>query len=255
MASAEARYHNELLGKKVVFAHGQKVYWVEEVFKNNPRIEKEPKHGQQIVRIENYPGKRPYIKLVTKERFYWNERFVAEPGEVWLDDEEKKLGIPGAVIVEPNVKAKSPFSMNKAWPWERWQTLVKSLDLPWVQLVHSDVPRLKGVKHVEATFREALSHINLASLVVTTDGAFHHAAAALRKPAVVLWGGLVSPLILGYKGHKNIWHGAESCGTVGECDHCKQAMASIEVDEVKEAIEERTRHLATGSRNPSPAVC
>jgi ADP-heptose:LPS heptosyltransferase len=118
--------------------------------------------------------------------------------------------------------------------------LVKSLDVNWIQLGTPDRRALPGVRKINTKrFREALPYLNKAKLVVTTDGGLHHSRAALGKDAVVLWGGLVPPTILGYVTHKNIWHGAEPCGNRSLCDHCRKAMDSITVEEVKEAIEER----------------
>ena len=73
--------------------------------------------------------------------------------------------------------------------------------------------------------------------MVTTDGALMHAAAALGVPAVVLFGGFMSPLQMGHKLHTNLWNGAEPCGThTGICAHCRGAMESIEVEQVIDAI-------------------
>lgn len=240
MASAEARYQNEQTGLPVVFANKERrVYW-SEVFENNPRILREPNGGQKVCVIENHPGNRPYVRGITEDRFVFNEKFKAEPGEIWLSPEEKERGIDGAVIIEPHVKD-LPFSQNKKWPWERWVELTK-IDVPWVQLGNRET--LPNVRRVNTPrFRDALPYIAKASLVVTTDGALHHAAAALGVPAVVLWGAHVTPDILGYDTHTNIWHGAGPYGARGQCAESIAEMERITVDEVREAIERSTRHI------------
>jgi ADP-heptose:LPS heptosyltransferase len=82
-----------------------------------------------------------------------------------------------------------------------------------------------------------LAMVAQAKLVVTTDGMLHHAAAAFGVPAIVLWGGVVSPKILGYPTHINIWNGAQPCGSYAEvCSHCREAMDSISVDQVKKHL-------------------
>jgi hypothetical protein len=238
MASAEARHYHEMYGRPIVFANRETkhVYW-SEVFENNPKILEEPKHGQQVTIVENYPGKRPYIRAVTKERYLYDNGFCIEPGEIFLTDEEKSLGIEGAVLVEPHTKTEYGFSRNKAWPWERWQELVDTVNAPWVQLTYGDKKALNGVRSVSTeSFRESLPYINKASLIVTTDGAIHHAAAALGKKAVVLWGGVASPDLLGYKTHKNICHEEHPCGSIVDCEHCVEAMKRITVDEVASAV-------------------
>ena len=240
LSTAEARYYNEKTGLPVVFANTKtkKVYW-DEMYENNPRILRNPEPGQKVVVVENIPNRRPYITLGTPERYYYNLEFKAEPGELYLTEEEKASCIKGAVIVEPNTKDYG-FSSNKAWPWERWQELVKRLDLPWVQLGPPEAKSLDGVQRVVTkTFREALGYINGASLVVTTDGAMHHAAAALNVPAVVLWGGLAPHTVLGYDSHTNICKTDRVCGSFHACAHCSDAMNAITVDEVAKAVSAR----------------
>lgn len=241
MASEEAKYYNELHGLRCVFANDEgRVSYNPIVFKNNPRVTDSPKEGERVVRIRNFAGNRPYIEKVTPERVYWNYKFKAPYGELWLSKQEKAVGITDAVIIEPYVKNHHIFSQNKAWDIERWKALVKSIDLPWVQLGPASAKALPGVRKINTnTFRDAIPYLNKARLVVTTDGGMHHTRAALGKDAVVLWGGLVPPTMLGYKTHKNLWHGAESCGSLYLCAHCRDAMNEITVEEVRAAVEER----------------
>jgi ADP-heptose:LPS heptosyltransferase len=242
LASRDAKFYNEKHGLRCVFANEQrKISYNWDVFFNNPRVTDKPAEGEQVVRINNFAGNRPYITDITEERFYWNDQHRAEPGEFWLTEQEKKIGLEDVVIIEPYVKDHHVFSQNKAWPLERWQALVDSMpDVRWVQLGMPDRKSLKGVRKINTRrFREALPYLNKARLVVTTDGGLHHSRAALGKDCVVLWGGLVSPTILGYEFHRNIWYGAEPCGSRYLCAHCKEAMESISVEEVKEAIETR----------------
>lgn len=242
LATADAKFYHQKHGLPVVFAHPKtsKPQW-SQVFQNNPKILKDPYPGQKCVVDRNHGGgHRPYHEGYDGEnlQFTWNYSFKAEPGELFLSKDEKAVGIPGAVIIEPNTKD-AELSRNKAWPWERWQALVDSLPLPWVQLGDREAKTLNGVTRVATKhFREALGWLEKASLVVTTDGALHHAAAALGRPAVVLWGGLVPPQILGYDTHKNIGHAQWWCGYNKPCDHCSAAMKAISVEEVMEAVRE-----------------
>jgi hypothetical protein len=237
LASGEAEKCPE--GKKVVFGNGTKA-WHHEVFEGNPKI---TKHASQAdYWIPNYPGSRPYIKkVIPYTQYFFDENYRAPYGKIYLTDQErewaKKVCPSEFVIVEPNVKDEGNggilcLGRNKAW--NKWDELLK-MDVPWLQ-IGTRKPKVGQVK--TETFRKALAVLERAKLVVTTDGALHHAAAALGVPAVVLWGGFVSPKILGYPTHTNIWSGAEPCGWFKtDCEHCKKAMDSITVDQVRRAIE------------------
>ena len=68
-----------------------------------------------------------------------------------------------------------------------------------------------------------------------------HAAAALKVPAVVIYGGFISPKVTGYPLHRNLFTGGTPCGMRTNCKHCRDAMAAIlpttVYDELKEILE------------------
>ena len=180
------------------------------------------------------PGARPYIKSVSRERFVWNHDYCAHPG---LIPRVRYGFVPHHLrgfYTVVNWRLKPGASPNKAWPRERWVELVKSDPArDWVELGPAGIETLPGVRHVVTpTFLDALAVIAGASLVVTIDGAVHHAAAAYQVPAVVLWTGFVSPAMLGYAGHVNICHASTFCGSRQPCDHCAAAANAIGVAEV-----------------------
>jgi hypothetical protein len=237
MASSEAKELHEAHGKQVVFTDGDRVFYDRQVFANNPRV-LERAEGD-FLPILNYPSRRPYVAGFKPAQIVYRPEFRAKPGELFLTDEERSLRLPGRyAVVEPHVKRDPKFSTvgNKDWGWFNWQRLVKGLDMPLVQLGAG--PFLEGVQEMPTrTFREALGVLSGASLVVTTDGALHHAAAALGLPAVVIWGGYSSPVNLGYETHLNLWDGVEPCGSYRfPCQHCKRALKAISVERVREAI-------------------
>lgn len=233
MSTAVAREANIATGLQCVFTDGREIYYDDQVFESNPRIAKVRDPEQDYVGIFDFPGNRPYIKEVTADRFVFDPDFRAMPGELFL--ERKPIG--DYILIEPNVKRSMPMGYNKSWPFGRWQEIA-NLPYMFVQLGTVDARRLTGVKRVYTeSFRQALHWLSGAKLLVTTDGGLHHAAAALGVPAVVLWGGMASPVNLGYASHTNIWHGDEPCGSHSKkCPHCRAAMKKISVDEVTEAI-------------------
>ncbi len=214
------------------------MFYEPDVFDNNPRICKTPKAGEKVVRIENGPGKRPYIAGGDSKRWYWNTDFKAEPGEIYLLPHELAGGeqSKGKILIEPYVKDTS-YSQNKEWPhWKEFVRLAKKTEIgdKLIQFDYESKEKLvQGVKTKK--FRSALINLANVDMVITVDGALHHAAAAMNIPCVTLWGGLINPLILGYENQVNIWHDVESCGSKGKCSHCHEAMRNITPEEVLNA--------------------
>lgn len=232
MATAQARVVHEATGHKVSFG-----YW-SEVFENNPRIAREGR----AIELNNRPGRRPYILGQTDRRFVFNPNYRAVPGEIWLGDDERDwLGDkpPGFVLIEPHVKEKVS-GRNKAWPWENWQALVNRAGARKFVQPSYGKSLLDGVSSFKVeSFRQACALLSRAGMLITTDGGLHHAAAALDRPAIVLWGHYSSPGILGYPQHINIWDETGPCGSLDPCSKCETAMNAISVDRVLDELLQR----------------
>lgn len=221
MATVQARALYEATGHRV----RPRDYW-SVVWDKNPCFETD---GRPHIEFYNVPGNRPYILGQTADRFIWNPNFRAKPGELYVD----AGSLNGVWVIEPNVKG-TVSANNKDWGFHKWQAVVDNLDMQFVQLGMG--PWLEGVERVHtASFKAAISELKSAAGFVGTDGGLHHAAAAFGLPAVVVWGGFVSPEMLGYSGHINLWSGTESCGSKAECGHCREAMEAISIQEVCQA--------------------
>lgn len=230
----------EKVKKPLLVGNGVEIKW-SAVFENNPKIAREVYPGG--VWVHEYKGFRPYIDYTKNDRnrMFFN-RFKPTPGEFFFTEEEEKKWrkYAGSVYIEPNIKGS--YGNNKDWGFDNWQSVVDAL--PGVRFVQGPGRRLRGVEQLATTtFRDAASALLHASLFVGTDGGLHHAAAALGKRAVVVWGGLVSPEILGYDFHRNLWSGAKPCGSYTPCEHCKKALAQIQPAQVIEAIHEESRRV------------
>jgi hypothetical protein len=235
MASADVKEANERTGKLVKLGNGTTMYLDKNIFSNNPRMAKA--EDTDVVWVANYPGKRPYLAGNDGKHLIFDKTFKATAGELYLTSAERgwaRKRIKGDyIVVEPNVKKTYIHTVNKSWPY--FDELLKT-DLPWVQLGDVNV-KTKTRKVDTASFREALSVLSGAKLFVGTDGALHHAAAALGIPAVVIWTGFTSPRHLGYDSHINIHDGGEPCGTYYKvCEHCKKIARTIPVEQVREAV-------------------
>jgi len=231
MLTAEVRRAHLKTGKKVVVGNGHSVKW-SPVWDHNPRISKTYYPGAPWV--NSIKGNRPYIDYpnTTKLRMAWKP-FKVEPGEIYLTEEEKTKDT-GFVYIEPNVKGS--FGGNKDWGFHNWQKVVDAL--PHIRWVQGPGRRLRGVDQRDTgSFRGACGLLFGARFFVGTDGALHHAAAALGRRAVVVWGGLIGPETLGYDSHINLrGKGVKDCGSIVSCPHCKSALQQVSVDMVVEAV-------------------
>lgn len=163
------------------------------------------------------------------------------PGEIYFDNDEIEFGKQfgsGFIVIEPNVPEEKSVAVNKRWPFERWQIVADQLRKEGheiVQFRHRGGRALQGVHEIKTpTFRKALTVLGHARMFLGCEGGMHHGAAAVGIGAVVLFGGFISPRTTGYGFHSNLFTAAngEACGSLNECEHCKQAMLAITPDMV-----------------------
>lgn len=201
-----------------------------EVFENNPRIARQGR----VQRLLNCSGSRPYIAAKTQAKWTW-KKWRIEPGEIYLSESEQEFAerFEGQVLIEPNTKV---LDGNKSWAFERWQALVDKVGRHrFIQVGPAAGRRLNDVQFVEtSTFRRAAAVLAVSKAFVGAEGGLHHAAAALGRPAVVLFSAFISPEVTGYRAHRNLYKGASGlgCGTRVPCTCCKRSMEAISVDEV-----------------------
>jgi ADP-heptose:LPS heptosyltransferase len=210
-----------------------------EIWENNPKIARDPKRSGQV--LCDGPGARPHLdyRRMTQERFFFKEVGL-EPGEIFLTDQERSRGRP-VVIIEPHVKQGA--SPNKDWGFNRFQSLVNARpELPWAQCDYG-APLLDGVEAIATvSFRDACGVLSGASAAVLPEGGLHHAAAALRVPAVVIFGAYIPPAVTGYENHVNLARDLPDVVGLNRSDPKAQAaLASISVEEVSAALDSIAR--------------
>lgn len=208
------------------------------IWNGNPRIARIGETGD-FQRITNGPNARPYIASKTAQRWTWKP-FEPTPGEIFFTDIERAFAAPyrPQVVVEPTVKAKA--SPNKQWPiqhWQRFVRLAKEAGIELTQIGPHGSRILPGVNFILTTeFRLACAVLANARAYVGHEGGMHHAAAALGVPAVVIFGGFISPAQTGYPTHRNLFTGGEACGMRVQCKHCADAMAAIKPEAVLDEL-------------------
>lgn len=219
--------------------HGQR--W-SDVWENNPRIvEGEVEPGDDYQVLIDCPGNRPYIREKHPDRWFWREH-KPEPGELYFSIHEKLFAEkfdPG-VIIEPNVKIKA--SPNKQWGTKRWLEFVERCNRLGIKLSMFGKTEMPGVNLINTlTFRQACAVMAQAKAYVGHEGGLHHGAAAVGVPAIVIFGGFISPEVTGYETHSNFFSADEEhplgCGMRTPCLHCKAAMKSIEAEHVVNELE------------------
>lgn len=233
--------------KKIAFGDGKRILWDANsaaIFAGNPNIA--PPHGTSINTdyelewIPFYKGNRLYNRHMPG-RWEWNHEFRCIPGEVFLTDKERALaklaGKKPYIVMEPNPSAKSPVA-NKQWPFDRYEAVARVLQAEGFEVVQLHYPGARSLKAARGipcpTFRHGLAVLEGARLYVGGEGGMHHGAAAVGVGGVVLFGGFIPNGVTGYAIHDNLTGGAEACGSLAPCAHCKAAMEAITVAEVLE---------------------
>jgi ADP-heptose:LPS heptosyltransferase len=240
MVTAQARKLQETDPRPVLVIDARAQPRWSPIWDNNPRILRRRRGSFQTLR--NGPNARPYILNKTATHWIWRD-FYPEPGEIYLSEAEKSFAEEwrGSVVIEPNTKSK-PEAINKTWPWRRWQDLADRRLARVIQLGPLGISKLHGVTHARTdTFRLACAVLSVCRAYVGAEGGLHHAAAALGVPAVVLFGGFISPASTGYAMHRNLYVGGAACGARLPCRHCEEAMSAISVDEVARNLKEILR--------------
>ena len=243
----KARFPNH----KVLIGDGWREYR-SPIFINNPNIDtlNSVRTSDQVVWIHDYWGNRPYLNnsLTTMDRNVFVP-FKPVKGDLYFTASEiqaaKKAikALDSFVVIEPNIKS-TYCTKNKDWGFDKWQRVVDQLrqKTTFVQLGDKKARTLKGVTRIITdNFRAACAILSFAKLLAGPEGGLHHAAAALDIPAVVIFGGRISPKTTGYKIHINLYVDlpGSPCGMVAECKHCKRCLANISVKQVTEAIDEK----------------
>lgn len=239
MACGEARLLHEQTGKRVCITdvNGKPRKNTFHVWDEVPFLS--PRLDPGVIQIVNEPGRRPYVeRWIHGERLIFRKDYRAKPAV--LIHEECPTPEPPYIVIEPAIKGKCSAN-NKDWGRHNWTALVDELRklMPIYQFQHEFTGRpIDGVQAWRCdTFRQSANTLSLAKLFIGTDGALHHASAALGTPGVVIWGGYSSPHNLGYGDHVNIYHDHElsPCGSLRACSHCREAMNRITPAEVFEA--------------------
>jgi ADP-heptose:LPS heptosyltransferase len=206
---------------------------------NNPRIAKHEEVGDFQILEPRERYLRAYCSRKTLEQWDWKP-YRPPVGEIYFHSYELAFGKLNLdlIVLEPFVKRGA--SPNKQWGRDRWGKLANMLvseGLKVATVGPQPAWHLGGARHVHTSIREAAALIARARAVVVPEGALHHIAAAVGTPAVVIYGGYISPEVTGYDGQIGLFTGGGlGCGMRVQCKHCQDAMAAITPEMVFEKL-------------------
>lgn len=203
-------------------------------------------YGDKIMATGGDPDRPGYLIASDARRDVFNTDFRVEPGGLSLSREVRHWAIVHApvcshrwVILNPVVK-NTHSADNKDWGRHKWERLAARAPWPVMQCLPPDEEPVPGLYAIRTpTFYHAAAMLSLCRGLVTTEGGMHHAAGALRKPAVVIFGAFNLPSMFGYDFHSNIAEpDPEGLGQRRPHPACRAAMERITVDRVLEAMVE-----------------
>lgn len=228
--------------QRIAFGDGANIRWSTQahlIYRGNPNVAPPGSESAADLQwVAHYKGSRAYIAGRSGDRWRFNPAFRTAPGELFFSSDELRAAervAPSFVLIEPNVKRSAP---NKQWPRERYQEVADLLRRDGIRVAQfATGPLLRGVEPMAThDFRDALALLTRAALYIGPEGGLHHGAAALGVPAVVIFGGFISPQITGYQRHVNLFTGDDlGCGRTAPCAHCRAAMDRISVAHVLDA--------------------
>lgn len=247
-------------GKKIAFGDGNKILWgpfCREVYEHNPNV---AWPGQErlpnVEWIAFHIGSRGYSTLnKQRDRWIWNYRYRMQPGEFFFSPAERAAAekyAPGCIVIEPNLPWQKTVAVNKDWGEAKYAELARRLIAQGhrlLQFKHNNTRRIIAGADVVTVprFRQAIAIMQRAALYVGVEGGMMHAAAAVDLKAVVLFGGWSPPQVVGCPWHANITGSDQACGHVYPCDHCKEAMTRISVEQVERAVHDEMRRTLKAS--------
>ncbi len=232
------------------------------IYENNPNIAdcRNLDNNKPIHLIDFHELNRPYIDYEKSipNNYVW-KKFKPVPGEIYFSNQEKKEAkkiiseakkfwdenhskkFRNIIFLETSSTKinDAQFSFkhqNKDWGIENWERLINKLknDYLIIQSNHTQTKKIDGIfTPQEMDFRLACALLEEVDFYVGPEGGFGHVAAALNKKAVLYFGGWISPDVIGYDFHENIYYEdtQSPCGVKSKlCEHCSKARKIITVD-------------------------
>lgn len=255
MASGQALSLHHETGKRVRIVDLEGKHRWNPLWKNLPWIVKPGEFERRSIDLINGVGSRPYLdysKYDGVKAAHTNWRARDHIGKIIFDESELEFAERATkpfgefLLIEPNIAVASntvrwSSNPNKQWGRQNWQELIRLAKVPVVQIGETGTEILDGVYFIRTeNFRLGAAVLARATELVLPESGLHHAAAALNKHAVVLFGGLIGVETTGYPFHTNISRG-DPCRMLVPCAHCEAIWKTITPQEVAGHISSAAR--------------
>lgn len=169
---------------------------------------------------------------------------------------------PGAVVIQNSCRGALYAAVTKEWPFERWDQLAERLTSEGHKLVQLGTPLDPPVQGAvdlrgKTELPRAASILEQAKLFIGLESGLMHLAAAVRVPAVIIYGGRTRPWETGYPWQ---WHAANmavscaGCALNSGCPQNVKCMDSITLDLASEMIAKALNGEPAPGFNDRPAV-
>lgn len=235
IVTGQCRELQEKDPRKVRIVYEKRGRWFD-VWDNNPRIARHEEVGDFQEFHPRDRWLRPYCVEKTPERWTWRA-WKPPRGEFYFTPAELAFGAAhvGRVVIQPQIKHGAP--LGKQWGEDRWRVLALHLLDAGVTptIIGQDIrTHWQRVEEIPTrSIRLAAAVLSTARLAIVPEGALHHVCAAVGTPAVVIYGGYISPEVIGYEGQVALFTGSGlGCGRRGRCSHCEGAMSRIQPADV-----------------------
>lgn len=240
-----------------------------EIFANNPRFFQEFNDSEFVFPLVLNNQELNYCKKDTPRRAYhrYDKHVVSQiceyygvqnprlNCEIYFSEKEifavdklcSKHNLKDFVVIEP--QSNDEYSVNKVYPFEKWQIITDDLISSGIQVVQvgrkTSSKNLKGAIDLtgKTSFREAAGIISRSKMFVSSEGGLMHAANGVGIRSLIVYTGYIHPRMTGYSENINIWlnHDIEPCGMKIKCEKCLEAVSNHDPSEITKLVLENLK--------------
>ena len=139
------------------------------------------------------------------------------------------------ICIEPH--AKTSWTLNKTFPFHKWQNIVDKLVEQNITVVQVSMPNKKLLNNVIdfrsklSSFRECACLLKYSSLFISTEGGLMHASAANNNKCFVICSPMLNPYKILYDNTDFVWIHTKQhncCNNFKKCEECIKQMQEFD---------------------------